>query len=165
MEKLESRGISVRKNTYTADGIIIYEDRYGNSVFCQRENTDKKSAYDFKARVRFADKNVKADTIHISIPIEEGVEGQSLKINYLDGRVHDGEDVAAAIEMYTFILQRWIDLMYDISFLQTDVRVLAKAIGLNDDRASLEGLAKSKLDQISEYEEISDVVSGILSIS
>nr|WP_297765934.1 hypothetical protein [uncultured Butyrivibrio sp.] len=165
MEKLESRGISVRKNTFTNDGIIIYEDRCGNSVFCQRENIDKKGTYDFKARVRFADKNVKADTIHISIPIEEGVEGQSLKLNYLDGRVHDGEDVAAAIEMYTFVLQRWIDLMYDISFLQTDVRVHAKALGLDDSKATLEEIAKAKLDQISEYEEISDAIGGILSIS
>ncbi len=162
MEKLSNKGISVRKNTFTTDGIIIYEDRYGNSVFCQRENTDKEGTYDFKARVRFSDKNVKAETIHISIPIEEGIEGQNLKLNYLDGRVHDGEDVAAAIEMYTFILQRWIDLMYDISFLQTDARVLARAAGLGTDKMSLESVAKAKLDQISEYEEISDVISGIL---
>lgn len=138
--------ITLRKNTLMRDGICIYEDEYGNSVFMQKDTT-KDYSFDFVAKLRFKDKNVKAKPLNISIPIKEGDEdGAMLHLDYLDGVEHSGEDIDSAIEMYTLIVQRWINLMYDMVALKP-------SLAMHD-----EGRAKECLEKLAEYEELSEAI-------
>ena len=143
---LKDHGYSLKKNTFAQDGICIYEDGFGNTVFCKNESDD--AGYRFTAKLRFADENVKAEPLHISIPMVDDSEGANLHLDFLDGKEHGGEDIQGAIEMYTFIVQRWIDLMYDIAALR---------IGVQDDKD-----ARKRLDNLADYEEIDEVVRLML---
>ncbi len=158
---LKDLGITLKKSAFYQEGICIYEDNYGNSVFCQREESDRPNEQKFKARLRFADKDVKADTLHITVPVIDGSEGQSLHLDYKPGTDLDREDIQAGIKLYTFSVQRWIDIMYDILFSRADSSILQQA----NPGASKEDVAREQLSRLSEYEELNDIVTPFMAVS
>lgn len=145
---LKDLGINIKKNDFLNQGIVIYEDSYGNSVFMKREFGDNKEG--FVAKLRPADKNVKAESIHVSVPVADDEMGTNLQLHFLDGQQHNGEDMSSAIRMFTEVMQRWINIMYDIRFMQTDNKMLLRA----NQNLSEEDVCRYKLMQLGEYEEL-----------
>ena len=151
---LKDNGIILKKSAFYTEGICIYEDEHGNSVFCKREDNEKPNEQSFKAKLRFANSSVKAGTIHVTVPVIDGTEGQNLSIDYPSGTDLESEDIQAGIKLYTFILQRWIDIMYDILFSKADVELIQRA----NEGAEKEDVAREQLSRLADYEELSDVV-------
>ena len=141
--------ITLRKNTIMQDGICIYEDQYKNSVFMQKE-ADKDGRSSFVAKLRFNDKNIKAAPIKLSIPVENDTDGTMLHLDFMDGANREGDDIDCAIDMFTKIMQRWINLMYDLAPIHPAL--------------ASEEAAKDRFEKLSQYEELSDVLSEIAKI-
>ncbi|MBP3279392.1 MAG: hypothetical protein J6M44_10600 [Butyrivibrio sp.] len=137
--------IKLRKSNLMGDGICIYEDQYGNSVFMKKEDS-KDSGEEFVAKLRFKDKSIKAKPITVTVPVKDDEMGTMLHIDYLEGE-KAGDEIDSAIDMFTKVMQRWINLMYDIAMLRAP--------------SSGEADAKARLEKLSKYEELSDFI-GIL---
>ncbi|MCR5671455.1 MAG: hypothetical protein K6G10_10655 [Butyrivibrio sp.] len=137
--------IMLKKNTLMENGICIYEDLFGNTVFMQKKGDDDKTS--FVAKLRFKNEKIKAQPLYITIPVSDDEKGTMLHLDYLDGAEKSGEDIDSAIKMLTQVVQRWINMMYDIN---------AMKIGVDSEKT-----AKERLESLSEYEELSDLV-GIL---
>ena len=149
---LKDSGIFIKRNDFLSQGIIVYEDTYGNSVFMKREQ--EKDREGFVAKFRPSDKNVKAESIHVGVPIKSTDEGTMLHLDYLDGVIHDGEDVKAGISMFTELVQRWINLMYDIRFMQSNNKFLLRT----NDGCTEDDICRFKLMQLGQYEELKAIM-------
>ena len=153
---LKEHGITIVKNTFLADGRVIYEDGFKNRVVARREEAppgmDK-----FFIRLMFDDKNIKAAPLYVTIPTKDGESGQMLHLDYLNGHERKGKDIDSGIDMLTLLVQRWINLLYDIKFLQADPKLLQKAY----EGATDEDIAYTKYHYISDYEELSELIEAI----
>ena len=152
---LSEHGITLEKNNFLERGVCTYSDTYGNKVVARREDSDKGEK--FCIRLKFADENVKAAPLYVTVPITDGSTGQMLHLDYCDGAVHNGPDIDSAVEMYTFLLQRWIDLMYDINFVHADPKYLLRA----NEGATMADVAYTKYTYLSKYEELSELIKVI----
>ena len=136
--------ITLRKNNLMQNGICIYEDQFGNSVFMQKEDDKKDGTSSFVAKLRFSDKSIKAEPLKVTIPVKDDEMGTMLHLDFHEGQ-RTGEDIDSAIDMYTKIVQRWINLLYDIAILKAPL--------------SGESEAKERFDKLSEYDELKEFIS------
>jgi len=135
-----------------------YRDEYGNTCFMKRgENC-------IIAKLRFSDTRISAEKLVIPFPPKEGDLGVSLFLQ-CDGREVDQTfldnlkpETEAAIGYFTTIIQRWIQMMYDISFLSVDNNILLQA----NETASLEDVYHTKFEAIRVYEELQPVISSVM---
>lgn len=142
--------IILTKNDYINTGKCWYEDNYRNTFFMKR--TDE----GFTAKVRFANENVKAKPLEIMVPSNE--EGQMLNINYLNGVEDNSIDVKEGITNFTELVQRWINMLLDILLLNANNDLLRARYNCD---ASDEELSQYKLEKLSEYEELANVIRNV----
>ena len=158
---MEAITIKLIKNEYGINGRCVYEDDYGNRLHMFKKEPPVDNAMGFTAKLRFKDSAVKADIIKVSLPVKEG-EGANLHINYLDGiDKTESAEIQSAINMATTIIQRWIAMLSDIAMLKLSPEI---ARSLNPSLSD-EDIAKMKIDNLMEYEELSDIVGGVMATS
>ena len=154
---LKDEGINIKKNEFTRTGVVIYEDSFGNTVFCRRESEGDGKSEVFTAKLRFADKDYKTEPLKVSVPVLTGEQGKMLHVDYPEGRSLSEDHAQSGIKMYTFIVQRWIDLLSDIRFLSTDPKIYQRL----DKNFTPEVVSQNKYMTISEYEELSEILGAI----
>lgn len=109
---------TISKNTYQTNGICLYENDNGDSVFCKRTQDG------FIGKLRFADKRIRAESLHINIPIKDEV-GTNVNLSY-DGDVNVA-DYQGIIEDFFSIIHRWISMCYDLEIIEK-TRLLGQPI-------------------------------------
>ena len=139
------------KNLFLENNKCWYKDEYGNTAIIIRREAG------FTAKIRFVDKTVSAPPLQVNVPAKEGENGAFLKLNYLDGKDNKGVDVSGGIDNFTKLIQRWIDMLYDISFLSTNNAFLQKA----NENVSEEDIAQYKMQLIGNYEELKPVLNAV----
>ena len=135
------------RNTFLGDGICKYKDDAGNSVFMRREKTG------FVSKLRFADPDVHAERLTVTLPLPEDEQGTHLQLSFTNGKKASDDDVVSVIEDYTALIQHWIAMLSAISMLD-------ERLASNDVKAS-EELAKRKLQMIAGFEELFPAVRSI----
>ena len=125
-------------NNYKKNGICIYKNNAGDSIFCKK----KDSGFVFK--LRFADKRIIAEPLYIDIPIAE-TEGISLKYKYETSISSDM--YSDIIEDARNILYRWVSMCYDLSILE------AKRLGGEN--------IKEDVDDLRKYAELQNVIDDM----
>lgn len=134
------------------DGTIKYKDEYGNTIFIRRE-ADGDS---FTAKLRFSNKNVKAEANTFHYPFSES--GVGVHLEYLDGENHkNDESVREALQGYNEILQRWLSIMVVLKMVTGNDMLLKAA---NPD-ASEEDISRYKMEQLAKFEEFREMVEAL----
>ena len=125
-------------NNYKKNGICIYKNNAGDSIFCKKKDSG------FVFELRFADKRIKAEPLYIDIPIAE-TEGISLKYKY---------ETSVSPDMYSDViddarnvLYHWVSMCYDLSILE------AKRLSGSD--------IKEGVDDLHKYAELQSVIDDI----
>ncbi len=149
--KLSEHGIEITRNDFCSSGVCKYKDSYDNSVFARRTDDG------FVVKLRFADKEVKAEPIYVSVPIKEDEEGTTLHLDYPGHKNLETEDIQKAIYMLTVITQHWINMLLDIRCLGIDNQAVAESNNM-----TIEDVAKIKVTSLYEYEELTDLVNSVM---
>lgn len=158
---MDSITIKLIKSEYGLNGRCVYEDDYGNRLHMFKKEHPTDNVMEFTAKLRFKDNMVKADVIKVSLPVKEG-EGANLHINYLDGiDKTESAEIQSAVNMATTIIQRWIAMLSDIAMLKLSPKFARE---LNPSLSD-EEIAKMKIKNLMEYEELSDIVGGVMATS
>ena len=140
-------------NEFIDKGICKYIDAYGNTAFMKRTSDG------FTAKIRFANSNIKASPLNILVPpvAENGEDGTYLHLDYLDGIDHNTDDVNAGISEFTELIQHWIQMLYDIKFMDFNNNILKRA----NTNASLEDIYMHKISLLQQYEELVPFLSSV----
>ena len=134
-----------------------YKDEYGNTCYMRRSESG------IVAKLRFADKRVTAPSLEISFPPKDdefGVyltlscDGEEVGQEFLDNL---SDDISTGIQGFTEVLQRWMQMLYDIKFLEFDNSIL---LGANEGM-TIDDVYREKFDRISHYEELAPVVDTV----
>lgn len=138
----------ITENRISQDFSCRYEDGYGNKVRFQRNSGNGMGFY---ARVNFADKDVTMPVIKVSFPVQTGDKGLKVNLNFKDGKDHSAdEDVKAAMEGVTELINRWIMMLTDVI-----------ALNLPFDKARpMEEQAKERFKVLDRYEEMNGITSA-----
>ncbi len=131
---------ALKKNNYNNNGVCIYEDEAGNSVFCRR------SATGFVSKLRFANTAIKAEPLYTDIPLKEDVAGVRLRINYPNDV--NFEDCQPIINAYGAIVDRWATMCYDLEIMQK--------------RKSLGQPITEDINELQKYEELNGIILELM---
>ncbi len=131
---------TLKKNNYNHNGVCIYEDEVGNSVFCRR------SATGFVSKLRFADTAIKAEPLYTNIPLKDDIAGVKLRINYPKNVRF--EDYQPVIDAYNAIVDRWASMCYDLEIMQK--------------RKSLGQSITEDINELRKYEELSGIILELM---
>ena len=142
------------ENRYIDNGKCKYTDEYGNKAFfCRTESG-------FTGKLRFEDKRVTAEPIHINLPLM-GTKGVDMNINYMDGVAHTDIDIVSGIQSFTELVNYWIDLVTDTKMMSVSNEIIAKMIKAEGDD-QIETAAQYKLATLSQYEELYEIVKTLI---
>jgi hypothetical protein len=148
----------INQNDFLTQGRVTYIDDCGNTAFFKR---DADKPFKFVGKIRFANKNVSAEPMYVEVPIPDGTLGDTLRMKYKDGIDHHLDaDIAEGIDGFTVLVNRWIDIMYDIIHSTIDQNMLIgylkdSAPGLTD-----EDVAREKMSRLSLYEELHPAIKA-----
>jgi hypothetical protein len=149
-------------NDFINSGKCVYEDDYGNRVQMFRKESGKEREKCFTAKLRFKNKNVRADSIHVTVPFDNNKDGETLHLEFLDGVDHTNDkDIQNGISAFTELVQRWIVMMNAIIYLDAPEQLVMKA----NPYMTKEQIAQYKLSLLAEYEELRDLVDAVMSTS
>ena len=149
---IKDGGVILSKNTFMKNGICEYSDVYKNVVFAKRLENDR-----FVVKLRFANKDITSNPIYVDPHNLDESDGTYLHIDCKNGASQDSEENQSGIQMLTFIIQRWIGMFKDIRFLQTDNEMLMRM----NKELSVEDIYAYKVSNLTEYEELNDVIRGV----
>lgn len=159
--KTDKPTFNLVKNDYVNSGLCVYEDSYGNRLQMFREKSNDGSVWlnNFTAKLRFKNKNVRADSLKISLPLKD--EGTNLHLDFKDkvDRSHN-PDVLSAISMITEIIQRWIAMSNDIALLNTPNELIKK----NNPLWADDEINKHKMLMLSEYPELQELITSVMRV-
>ncbi len=144
----------ITDNQIIKSGKCWYRDEYGNTAFFHKKSNQ------FTARLRFMNPNVKALPITVDVLSQnDDIQGVNLNIEYKNNVDKHTDDIASGIQGFAFLVQKWVDMMHDIEFLEADYNLLAKIVAQNRDKPlTKEELAEFKINLLSEYDELKDLV-------
>lgn len=139
----------LEKNDLLNSGKCWYRDEHGNTAFIVRKENS------FTAKIRFNDKSVKAKPLKINVPpVNE--DGANLQMNFPAGAL-ERKDVKSGIEGFTSLVQHWIDMLYDIKFLECSNEWLVNQNpGASEDDANA-----FKMQRLAENEELRPMISTV----
>ena len=151
------------KNDYINSGLCVYEDDFGNrlQMFRKKSNDGNEWLNSFTAKLRFKDKNVRANSLNINLPVNESDKGVNLHLDFLDKQDKSHTpDVQSAISMITEIIQRWIAMSNDIALFNTPNAV----IKTYNPALSESDINKKKIALLTDYPELQDLLSYIMRV-
>ena len=141
--------IKLKENKLIENGTCRYEDCHGNRYFLKRTDNG------FKIKARSKDKNVRTETIQISLPVD--CTGVNIHFDFLDGIDRTEEEhMQELIQNTGELIHRWINLCQDINLLNQKPDLLGE---MTEDVK--EEISKRKLQVLSEYAEL-DYIRSIL---
>lgn len=135
------------ENKFLEQGICKYIDKYGNTAMIKRTGDT-----DFTAKIRFANKGVKAGRIVVKVEdIANGKAGENLHLEFANKESIEKEDITESITAFTALIQHWIDIFLDLrfSFCKNEDKLLLANPG-----ASVNDVYSYKLELLSQYEEM-----------
>ncbi len=141
----------IKENTFMQRGIVKYEDEHGNKAFFRREGERG-----FVGKLRFLDKSVKTSPLAVFVPIKENEKGQNLHVETDDGTKLERKDIVGGIDNFTILVQRWIDIMYEIYTLN-NLSYIKEANPSFTDKEVWE----KKIEEMSQYEELKNAINSI----
>lgn len=141
----------LEKNNFIEQNTCTYIDQYGNKAFMKR----KKDC--IVAKLHFANKKVRAEAMNIKFPIDKDKEGDNIRLYYESEILLQEESVKNAIENFTMLINYWINMLYDINYLEANPAII-QAVNAN---ASVEDISRDKLLRISQYEELGSLLKAM----
>ena len=144
------------KNELANTGKCWYEDECKNSVFVKRKPEG------FTVKIRFFNKNVTAEPLFIEIPISDGINGASLKLNYLNGKEDSSQGVSEGISGLCELINKWITLSEDICLLSANKSLLNTVDeDGNPKDASSEEICRAIFEKLAQYEEMQPLIHSV----
>lgn len=141
----------LEKNNFIAQNNCTYIDQHGNKAFMKR----KKDC--IVAKLYFFNEKVKADVMYIKFPVDKDTEGDNIKLYYESEELLQEETVKKALENFTMLINYWINMLYDINYLEANAAII-KAVNPN---ASVEDIGRDKLLRISQYQELGSLLKAM----
>ena len=142
----------LKSNQFVDSGFCLYEDEYGNTIRCTRTENG------FNLKPGMKDRKIKALTIVITLPLTSS--GCDLRFESGEAIDTEREDIQALASGVGEIVNRWCDMLTDISFLSCDNDFLKRAYPGVDD----EEISKSKMYNLMKYEELKSITDCIGSL-
>lgn len=141
--------IELIKVDYLNNQTCYYKDQHGTELRVQRKSDSLISL-----KLRFKDKNIKADPYYIHLPVKE--DASPLNLRFENGAGNNKDVIDTALDMALKVGQHWIDMMYDLAYLNTDSQVIAMARGVD-----AETVSKEKLDKLVDYPELKEITGAL----
>lgn len=139
---------NLTKNEFLEKGKCEYQDQYENIIVVARKEDNS----GFWTRIKFADKRVTAKVINIKMPIEDFSGGNMLHLDYTRDVDLNSPNIQSGIQGLTELIDRWIDMLYDIKRLEmNNAWIIKENPGMTEDN-----VAQWKLSQLANYEELRD---------
>lgn len=142
----------ITDNNFLNKGTCKYRDSYGNRAYFERDK------HGFTAKLRFVDKRVKMEPLTIIFPLSKDTKGAEVKIEYSDGVDKESEFILAGIRDFGILVQRWINMVGDISYLAADIDTL---VYLHNVKISDDDVSRHKIATISKYEELKPTIEAV----
>lgn len=142
--------LDLTRNKFLNEGKCIYTDGWGNKAIFKRIGD-----MSFESHLKFTDKNVTAEkiTIHMPFKSEDDKKGTMLQLKYENGAV-ETEDILNTINDYTLLVQRWINMLTEIS--------LFDPTNILKENKTQEKALKEKVLCLSKYEELQETINTVL---
>ena len=139
------------QNSFLDDGICKYEDGSGNSVFMKRKDKG------FVAKLRFSNSAIKANPITYDPDNIPDADGENMHLEYPAGTDINAPEVTTAVQDFTVIVQRWIEMLADIVYSGVDNRIAMELFNGAPDT----DIWKDKMSRLSQYEELSPAIKSV----
>ena len=140
----------LEKNEFI-NGKCWYKDEYGNTAIMIRKETG------FTAKIRFNDKSVTAKPFPVNVPPDDE-NGSDLHLDFPPGAL-EKEDIKNGIKNFTSLVQHWIDMLYDIKFLDCSAKFIQNA----NPGATVDDVNITKMERLSQNEELTPLISSVFS--
>ena len=141
----------ISKNMFFENNNCNYIDEYQNKVFIRRTEDG------FVAKLRFADENIKAAPLNVSLFSGEMKEGDNLHLEFKEHGILEKEDVKKGIGNFTELINYWIKMLYDIKFLDMKDSYFMNA----NPGITREEIAEHKYSLLLQYKELEVLLKTI----